>query len=169
MATLQQIVSIYQKLGKIDEAINLCEDMLQFMKDNHWGEMPPSGVANVILAEVQVDSRNFYEARKNLETGRRIVKPIESPQILRHITRVEEKLEANTVVSQPLVEPLSDRELEVLQLIAQGLSNREISERLFLALDTIKGHNRRIFGKLGVKNRAQAINKAISLKIIPPQ
>ncbi len=70
---------------------------------------------------------------------------------------------------QPLVEPLSERELEVLQLIAQGLTNREISERLFLALDTVKGHNRRIYGKLGVKNRAQAVNKAISLKIISSQ
>lgn len=70
---------------------------------------------------------------------------------------------------QPLVEPLSPRELEVLQLIAQGLSNREISERLFLALDTVKGHNHRIYGKLEVKNRTQAVNKAISLKIIPPQ
>jgi LuxR family maltose regulon positive regulatory protein len=59
---------------------------------------------------------------------------------------------------QPLVEPLSERELEVLQLVAQGLTNREISERLFLALDTVKGHNRRIYGKLGVKNRTQAIN-----------
>ena len=45
--------------------------------------------------------------------------------------------------AQPLVEPLSQRELEVLHLIAQGLSNREIGERLFLALDTVKGHNRR--------------------------
>jgi LuxR family maltose regulon positive regulatory protein len=70
---------------------------------------------------------------------------------------------------QPLVEPLSPRELEVLQLIAKGLSNREISERLFLALDTVKGHNHRIYGKLGVKNRTQAVNKAISLKIIPSQ
>jgi LuxR family maltose regulon positive regulatory protein len=70
---------------------------------------------------------------------------------------------------QPLVEPLSPRELEVLQLIAQGLSNREISERLFLALDTIKGHNRRIYSKLGVKSRTQAINKARSLNILPPQ
>jgi LuxR family maltose regulon positive regulatory protein len=68
-----------------------------------------------------------------------------------------------------LVEPLSERELEVLQLIAQGLSNREISERLFLALSTVKGHNRRIYGKLGVKNRTQAINKARALNILPPQ
>ena len=70
---------------------------------------------------------------------------------------------------QDLVEPLSQRELEVLQLVAKGLSNREISTRLFLALDTVKGHNRNIYGKLGVKNRTQAVKKAIFLNIIPPQ
>ncbi len=69
--------------------------------------------------------------------------------------------------SQPLVEPLSQRELEVLQLIAQGLSNREISERLFLALDTVKGHNRRIYGKLLVQRRTEAVAKARSLNILP--
>ena len=49
--------------------------------------------------------------------------------------------------SQPLVEPLSQRELEVLQLVAQGLSNREISERLFLFVNTVKAHNLRIFSR----------------------
>ena len=68
-----------------------------------------------------------------------------------------------------LVEPLSQRELEVLQLIAQGLSNREIGERLFLALDTVKGHNRRIFGKLLVQRRTEAVAKARSLSILPRQ
>jgi LuxR family maltose regulon positive regulatory protein len=68
---------------------------------------------------------------------------------------------------QPLVEPLSQRELEVLQLIAQGLSNREISERLFLALDTVKGHNRRIYGKLQVQRRTEAVAKARSLNLLP--
>ena len=69
--------------------------------------------------------------------------------------------------AQPLVEPLSQRELEVLQLIAQGLSNREICERLFLALDTVKGHNRRICGKLSVQRRTEAVEKARSLNILP--
>jgi LuxR family transcriptional regulator, maltose regulon positive regulatory protein len=69
--------------------------------------------------------------------------------------------------AQPLTEPLSQRELEVLQLIAQGLSNREISERLFLALDTVKGHNRRIFGKLSVQRRTEAVEKARSLNLLP--
>jgi LuxR family maltose regulon positive regulatory protein len=66
-----------------------------------------------------------------------------------------------------LVEPLSQREVEVLQLIAHGLSNREIGERLFLALDTVKGHNRRIFGKLSVGRRTEAVAKARSLGILP--
>jgi LuxR family maltose regulon positive regulatory protein len=69
--------------------------------------------------------------------------------------------------AQSLTEPLSQRELEVLQLIAQGLSNREISGRLFLALDTVKGHNRRIFGKLLVQRRTEAVAKARSLGILP--
>ena len=75
----------------------------------------------------------------------------------------------STAAFEPLFEPLSQREVEILELVAQGFTNREISENLFLALDTVKGHNHRIFGKLGVKNRTQAVNKAISLKILPPQ
>ena len=67
---------------------------------------------------------------------------------------------------QPLVEPLSQRELEVLQLIAQGLSNREISERLFLAMSTVKGHNRQIFDKLQVQSRTEAIARARELGLL---
>jgi LuxR family transcriptional regulator, maltose regulon positive regulatory protein len=68
--------------------------------------------------------------------------------------------------SQSLVEPLSDRELEVLQLIAQGLSNREISERLFLAVITVKGHNRNIFRKLQVRRRTEAVARARELGLL---
>ena len=64
------------------------------------------------------------------------------------------------------VEPLSQRELEILKLIAQGLSNREISERLFLALDTVKGHNRIIFDKLQVQNRTEAVARARQLGLL---
>ncbi|NIV31234.1 MAG: hypothetical protein GWN58_17590, partial [Anaerolineae bacterium] len=54
---------------------------------------------------------------------------------------------AQTLESE-LVEPLSERELEVLQLIAEGLTNREIASRLFLSLHTVKAHTRNIYGKL---------------------
>jgi LuxR family maltose regulon positive regulatory protein len=65
-----------------------------------------------------------------------------------------------------LIEPLSQRESEILKLIAQGLSNREIGERLFLALDTIKGHNRKIFDKLQVQSRTEAIARARELGLL---
>jgi LuxR family maltose regulon positive regulatory protein len=68
--------------------------------------------------------------------------------------------------SQPLIEPLSDREREVLHLIAQGLSNDEIGERLFLALNTVKGHNQRIFGKLQVQRRTEAVARARELGLL---
>ena len=68
--------------------------------------------------------------------------------------------------ARPLIEPLSPRELEVLQLIAQGLSNDEIGKRLFLALDTVKGHNRRIFDKLGVQRRTEAVARARELDLL---
>ncbi len=67
---------------------------------------------------------------------------------------------------QPLFEPLSERELEVLQLVAQGFSNREIAERLFLALPTVKGHNRNIYSKLQVNRRTEAVARARELGIL---
>lgn len=67
---------------------------------------------------------------------------------------------------ESLIEPLSPRELEVLQLIAQGLSNDEIGKRLFLALDTVKGHNRRIFDKLQVQRRTEAVARARELGLL---
>jgi len=62
---------------------------------------------------------------------------------------------------------LSKRELEVLQLMAQGLSNQEIAERLFVSLSTIKTHSTNLFEKLDVKRRTQAIEKAKRLSLIP--
>lgn len=71
-----------------------------------------------------------------------------------------------TTASQTLIEPLSPRELEVLELLAQGLSNREIGERLFLALSTVKGHNSRIYGKLHVRRRTEAVARARELGLL---
>jgi LuxR family maltose regulon positive regulatory protein len=68
--------------------------------------------------------------------------------------------------SQPLIDPLSERELEVLRLVAQGLSNDEISKRLFLSVNTVKGHNLRIFSKLQVKSRTEAVARARELGLL---
>jgi ATP/maltotriose-dependent transcriptional regulator MalT len=65
-----------------------------------------------------------------------------------------------------LIEPLTQRELEVLSLIAQGLSNREVAARLFLTLNTVKVHSRNIYAKLSVHSRTEAAARARSLGML---
>jgi LuxR family maltose regulon positive regulatory protein len=72
------------------------------------------------------------------------------------------------VPKSDLIEPLSERELEVLQLIAEGLTNQEIANRLFLSLNTVKVHTRNIYGKLDAHHRTEAVAKARALGILHP-
>jgi len=67
------------------------------------------------------------------------------------------------IAKQALVEPLSERELEILELVAEGLTNREIASRLYLAVNTVKVHAGNIYGKLGVHSRMQAVAQARAL------
>ncbi len=67
---------------------------------------------------------------------------------------------------QPLVEPLSEREIEVLRLIADGLSNAEIAARLVIAQGTVKRHINNIYGKLGVQSRTQAVARSRELGLL---
>jgi LuxR family maltose regulon positive regulatory protein len=71
-------------------------------------------------------------------------------------------------MAQPasLIEPLTDREMEVLQCLGEGLSNAEIGQRLFISLPTVKSHTRNIYGKLGVHNRKKAVARATALGIL---
>ena len=70
--------------------------------------------------------------------------------------------------SQPLVAPLTNRELDILELLAQRLSNKEIAERLFISTTTVKGHLQNIYGKLEVSKRREAIDKAKKIGILTP-
>lgn len=67
--------------------------------------------------------------------------------------------------SDGLLEPLSSREIEILALMADGLSNAEIASRLFLSPNTLKSHTQNIYGKLDVHSRMQAVNKGRELKL----
>ena len=75
----------------------------------------------------------------------------------------------NFVLNESLVAKLelSTRELEILGLLAEGNSNQEIANRIFVSLSTVKTHNQNLFEKLDVKRRTQAIEKAKRLHLIP--
>jgi LuxR family maltose regulon positive regulatory protein len=97
-----------------------------------------------------------------------------APDYVRRLLAVfpitEAEPSTSSVVHRPsstLIEPLSERELEVLELIAGGLTNPEIASRLYLALNTVKAHASNIYGKLGVHNRTEASAKARALGILP--
>jgi predicted ATPase/DNA-binding NarL/FixJ family response regulator len=68
--------------------------------------------------------------------------------------------------NRALIEPLTERELEILQLLSNGLSNAEIGQQLFVAIGTVKAHTSHIYGKLGVRNRVEAIAKGRELSLL---
>jgi LuxR family maltose regulon positive regulatory protein len=147
-----------QAHGEEDEAAQLLGDALALAE--------PGGFVRIFVDEGTPMARLLSEA------AARGIMPGYSAKLLAAFEAEEQKGEDGSYLppappAQPLAEPLSRRELEVLRLIAQGLSNREIGERLFLAVDTVKGHNRRIFGKLMVRRRTEAVAKARSLGISP--
>ena len=69
-------------------------------------------------------------------------------------------------LAEALVDPLTERELEVLQLLAGGLSNKEIAERLIVAPSTVKQHLKNIYGKLDVHSRTQAVARGRELALL---
>ena len=88
------------------------------------------------------------------------------PQHLAAQPFTAQHLTSRPLTAQPLQDPLTARELEVLRLIAAGLSNADIGRRLFRALATVKGHNRVIFAKLEVESRTEAVARARELGLL---
>jgi DNA-binding CsgD family transcriptional regulator len=73
---------------------------------------------------------------------------------------------AETMANQPLIDPLSERELEILRLLAAGLNSREIAQSLVLSVNTIRSYRKHIYGKLDAHTRAQAIARAKEMKLL---
>jgi LuxR family transcriptional regulator, maltose regulon positive regulatory protein len=179
--------SIHESMGLLERLLKAAEDgkragsvieilVLQALAHEAQGNIPPALAPlerALSLAEPEGYVRLFVDegipmARLLSEAVAHGITPDYTVKLLAVFEAEEHKSEDQPHVppAQSVVEPLSQRELEVLRLIAQGLSNREISQRLFLALDTVKGHNRKIFSKLMVQRRTEAVARARELGLL---
>jgi LuxR family transcriptional regulator, maltose regulon positive regulatory protein len=130
------------------------------------------------IAEPENYIRSFLDLGKPMEEFLRWAMESQSlsePHLAAYASRLlsqfsmDDRSETSQPATEALIEPLTERELEMLRLIAQGLSNHEISERLFLALSTVKGYNRIIFDKLQVQRRTEAVARARQLGLLKPE
>jgi LuxR family maltose regulon positive regulatory protein len=143
----------YYVLGEVDTAMQVLDDALTLAE--------PGGFIRIFVDEGLPMAQLLSEA-----TARGIM-PDYMDKLLAVFEAERPTGEDKPYLSlQSFIEPLSQRELEVLQLIAEGLSNHEISQRLFLALSTVKGHNQKIFDKLQVQRRTEAIARARELNLL---
>jgi DNA-binding NarL/FixJ family response regulator len=104
-------------------------------------------------------SENLFAAIRAAARGESFLQPSVTTRVLAEFTRLSDQ----PVASVTLVEPLSDREHEILRLIAKGSTNREIAEALFITEGTVKNHVTNILSKLDVRDRTQAALKAREL------
>jgi LuxR family transcriptional regulator, maltose regulon positive regulatory protein len=177
MGLLERLLTAAQKGGRTGSVIEIL--VLQALAYEEQGDRPtalapleralslaaPEGYVRIFVDEGMPMAGLLSEATAN---G---IMPDYTARLLAAFEAEEHESEDSShlplaLPAQSLTEPLSGRELEVLQLIARGFSNREIGERLFITLMTVKGHNRRIFAKLLVGRRTEAVARARELDLL---
>jgi LuxR family maltose regulon positive regulatory protein len=150
--------AVRARQGRIDEADDLLTRSIGRMR----AESPPLLLAKALLAHAPVQRARglSLEARASLEEARSIVETSSDPGIVgEHLERVAKALTPGyrRVSGEG---SLTERELEVLQLLEKGMSRREIAHMLYLSLNTVRSHTKSIYRKLGAMSRAEAIQRA---------
>jgi ATP/maltotriose-dependent transcriptional regulator MalT len=156
--------------GDLDKAKNYALETVDLGKKWLNGDSQVRGL--LALARVAHFQDQSHEAYQYLEKAKKIsATNILVSDAIQGIDQTEKFLQSQTfrkirVNQDTLSEPLTERELEVLQLLAAGMSNRAIAEELVIAIGTTKAHISRIMGKLNAKNRTQAVVLARELRLI---
>jgi DNA-binding NarL/FixJ family response regulator len=120
-----------------------------------------AGALGYLLKDVSSD--RLVEAVLSAARGESVLQPSVAAKVVARFAQLDD---APRPRSQPLVVPLSERELDVLRLLADGCSNREIAAALFLAEGTVKNHVTNVLGKLGARDRTQAALRARALDLL---
>jgi DNA-binding NarL/FixJ family response regulator len=120
-----------------------------------------AGALGYLLKDVS--SERLVEAVLSAARGESVLQPSVAAKVVARFAQLDDVLRPRP---QPLVVPLSDRELDVLRLLADGRSNREIAGSLFLAEGTVKNHVTNVLAKLGARDRTQAALRARALDLL---
>ncbi|WP_095186378.1 LuxR C-terminal-related transcriptional regulator [Pseudomonas sp. Irchel 3H9] len=158
------------KLGCADQPVARLNALLE--TTHQRGMLCLETELHLVLGEVAWQLGDAALARRSLQTGLELAGRCQVQQAIRELRLrspgllSELGMEPQASTPGTVENPLSQRELEVLQLIALGSSNLEIADRLFISLHTVKTHARRIHSKLGVERRTQAVAKAKTLGLM---
>ena len=161
-----QSIAVYLQ-GRLDEALMLLGQAIKLAEPGGciqpFVELGPP-MANLLKQlrqqNVAVDTIDKILAFSN-DSG-----PIDAPVSANHPSASADQPSHPSPASQPLVEPLTHRELDVLELLAKRLQNKEIAEKLFVSNQTVKTHLKNIYQKLNASNRRKAVSEACRLGII---
>lgn len=121
-----------------------------------------AGARGYLLKDIS--SEEMAEAVRRVAGGEALIQPSITRKLLAEFNRLSQV--PTTPAPGPLAEPLTERELDVLRSLAEGLSNREIAARLVITEGTVKNHVSNLFAKLEVRDRTQAVLKAKQLNLV---
>ncbi|HLO03722.1 MAG TPA: response regulator transcription factor, partial [Symbiobacteriaceae bacterium] len=137
-----------------------------FDDDQYIYEGLAAGARGYLLKDAEYDE--LSQAIRVVAKGEALLQPQVTLRVLKEFGRLAGQAPVKPVKQQPaaISEPLTDREQEVLQLLASGASNQDIASKLYIGLGTVKHHVRAIFSKLGARDRVQAILIAQELGLV---
>ena len=151
-------VLVYQKQDRVDEALRVLERVVTLAKPGGWIRPFVEGgpqIAEMLNTLIKQKIEVYYLKK-----------------ILAAFSNAGDKGRAQipnqkSEIENPIIEPLTNREEEILNFLAQRLQNKEIAEKLFISVETVKTHLQNIFQKLSVSNRRQAVATGKTLGILP--
>ncbi len=183
------VVRTLYRVGRYEQALELLNEIRQFdIERGRKGRLIYVKIVEALVLKAlyrRQEAMQAMEEAVNLAIGEGYVRPFlsEGPEVRELLLTIESKRpefittllacfthpceKAHTRPTLPaMIEALSERELEVLKLLATGLSNQEIGQRLFISLGTVKWHVKNLFGKLEVRNRTQAVASAQKMGLL---
>jgi ATP/maltotriose-dependent transcriptional regulator MalT len=153
LAAPEEFVGVF-----VEQGPPVAEALAKMVEKNELGNVEPEYVERILAVFSGFQPPGAIPPAAHPASGAHVERPAaDLPPGARPVTQSERAA---------LIEPLTDREKQVLSLIAEGLKYREIAARLYISLNTVRFHVKAIYGKLNVNNRTKAVERARQLEIL---